>query len=362
MYQCPSCGTELPVSDTVACQSCGKPIREGFTIRKFLWENFRLFTMIGVTGTMISLIPNMGERVLGTFRITGSDFILPLLLSIIIFFGAIFLSICFLMIFGLIWKSRDEEATQDQFTLFSKTHIRWHTGDTQRFILLICLIPMWIGMTLFFILLLPLIPSSLSSLFALVTLLACVPLAAYAFFGWTVGKTVASRIPGGRTHPRLILVLTAVVIICCLVFIPLIISETIAKPRMFSGAIGMQAEPEYYSPHISSEKGVHLKITNLSTEELYSSSHTWSADYGYFVWVTPTTNQVTILGNPVTDTSRRDIYWTWSDSDTLNERKPVRIGLEIIRSEDNQSVATSELYLNWYTKDIVQINRSYLPS
>ena len=57
--------------------------------------------MIGITGTMISLIPNMGTRVLGASWITDTESLLPLFLSVIIFFGAIFLTICFLMIFSL---------------------------------------------------------------------------------------------------------------------------------------------------------------------------------------------------------------------------------------------------------------------
>ena len=63
--------------------------------------------MVGVTGTMISLIPNTGTRILGLSWITGTGNYLPLFLSIIIFFGTIVLTICFLMIFSLIFRDRE---------------------------------------------------------------------------------------------------------------------------------------------------------------------------------------------------------------------------------------------------------------
>jgi len=60
MKNCPDCGSELTSAD-IFCPSCKKRVKPSFTILEFLWENFRLFTMIGVIGTMISLIPNMGD-------------------------------------------------------------------------------------------------------------------------------------------------------------------------------------------------------------------------------------------------------------------------------------------------------------
>jgi hypothetical protein len=98
--------------------------------------------MIGITATMISLIPNMGTRILGSSWITDPDSVLPLFLSIIIFFGAMFLTICFLIIFSLVFEGRETENIRKKITLWSKTLVTWHEGDSQRFILLFVLVPM----------------------------------------------------------------------------------------------------------------------------------------------------------------------------------------------------------------------------
>ena len=158
MKKCPDCGRDLSSPD-IECPSCKKVVKNPFTIRQFLWDNFRFFTMIGITGTMISLIPNMGTRILGSTWITDTETFLPLFLSIIIFFGAIFLTICFLIIFSMIIQGRDSEKIWKKISLHKKTLITWYEGDSQRSILLFCLVPMWVGLLLFFIMLMPLIPN-----------------------------------------------------------------------------------------------------------------------------------------------------------------------------------------------------------
>jgi hypothetical protein len=119
MKNCPDCGRELSPPD-YECPACKKKIKAPFTIRQFLWDNFRFFTMIGITGTMISLIPNMGTRILGATWITDTETFLPLFLSIIIFFGAIFLTICFLIIFSLIIQERESEKIWKKFLFVKK--------------------------------------------------------------------------------------------------------------------------------------------------------------------------------------------------------------------------------------------------
>ena len=94
MKNCPQCGREISGPDR-ECPSCKKAITKSFTILNFLWENFRLFTRVGITGTTISLIPNMGNRIPGSSWITDTKSPLPLFLSFIIFFGAVFLTVCF---------------------------------------------------------------------------------------------------------------------------------------------------------------------------------------------------------------------------------------------------------------------------
>lgn len=350
---------ELSSSDT-ECPSCKKRLPKTFTIMDFLWENFRLFTLIGVTGTMISLIPMMGSRILGESWITHSDQYLPLLLSIIIFFGTIFLTICFLMIFNLIFRGRADEAVRSRIAVRSGS-LTWHDGDSQRFVLLFCLVPMWCGLTLFFILMMPLITNNYSWMFAIVTVLTCIPLALYSFLGWKLGKTATKLIPGLRKFPRLSVTASTVLVIVVLLLAPFALPAYFGNTDTFSGDVRIRADTQYFSPHISSAKGLQLSITNLSGRELLASRHTWSADYGYFIRIIPSTGDVTILGNPVIETSDRDIYWTFSQNNLMQHKEPVKIDLQFYPLHGSERLINSSLYLTWYTDDIVYVNDSFEP-
>ena len=357
MKKCPDCGSELSSAD-LFCPSCKKRVKPPFTIRHFLWENFRFFTMIGITATMISLIPNMGTRILGASWITDPDSVLPLFLSIIIFFGAMFLTICFLIIFSLVFEGRETGNIRKKITLRSRTLITWYEGDSQRSILLFVLVPMWVGLTLFFILLMPLIPNKYSWLFAAVIGLTCIPLLIFSFLGWNIGKKIIRIIPGMKKFPRLGTVVFALLLIGFLVLVPLAISRFFDNADTFPGDMKIRADQQYFSPSISSAQGLRLEITNVSGRELLESRHTWSADYGYFIRVMPTTSEVIILGNPVYDDTSRDIYWTYSGNDPQQDKKPVKIDLHLYPLQGNEEIAHASLYLTWYNNDIVYVNTS----
>lgn len=361
MKICPDCGRELSFPDSVY-PSCNNKVKKPFTIRDFLWENFRLFTMVGVTGTMISLIPNMGTRILGASWIADADNYLPLFLSIIIFFGALFLTICFLMIFGLVLERRGDEAVNNRVKLGSKTLITWYDGDSQRCILLCCLVPMWFGLILFFIMLMPLIPNKLSWLFAAVIGLAVIPLFIFALLGWKIGKTTIKKIPGLGKSPHLSMGVLIILVIGCLVFLSFAIPQVLDSNDPVSGTMEIRADQQYFSPQISSAKGLRLEITNISGRTIQASRHRWSADYGYFIRVIPSTSEVTILGNPVYDDYSPDIYWTYSENDPAGNKKPVKIELHLYPLQGNEELARSSFYLTWYTNDIVYVNRTFEPS
>jgi hypothetical protein len=338
------------------CPSCKKKVKRSFTILNFLWDNFRLFTMIGITGTMISLIPNMGTRILGATWVTDTESFLPLFLSIIIFFGALFLTICFLLIFSLVIESRDTEPFGKKITLRSRTLITWHEGDLQRFLLLFCLVPMWFGLLMFFILLMPLIPNQYSWIFATIIGLTCIPLVIYSFFGWTVGKKITQKIPVMKKFPRASVVIFTLVVIGFLIFLPYAVPRFFNNSETFSGNVQIRADQQYFSPHISSAQGLRLEITNLSARELLASRQTWSADYGYFIRVIPTTSDVTILGNPAYDENSRYIYWTYSGNDADQNKKPVKIEVHLYPLEGNEEITNASLYLTWYNPEIVYVN------
>ncbi|MDP3395576.1 MAG: Yip1 family protein [Methanoregula sp.] len=357
MKKCPDCGREISLSDSEST-SFKKVEKTPFTIRQFLWDNFRFFTMIGITGTMISLIPNMGTRILGATWITDTETFLPLFLSIIIFFGAIFLTLCFLIIFSLIIQARDSEKIWKKITLHNKTLIIWYEGDFQRTILLFCLVPMWVGLLLFFIMLMPLIPNKYSWLFATIIGLTCIPLFIYSCLGWNMGKKVTGLIPGMRKFPLISVVVFTILVVGFFLILPFAIPQFFNNTDTFSGDIKIRPDHLYFSPHLSSVKGLRLEITNLSGRELQASRHIWSANFGYFIRVIPSTSEVIILGNPVDNRNSRDIYWTYSQNNPEQVKKPVKINLHLYPLQGNEEISNSSLYLTWYDNDIVYANTS----
>ncbi len=353
MSKCPVCGGEL-TSPGAACPSCGRKAKKPFTIRDFIWENFRLFTMVGVTGTMISLIPNMGSRILGESWIADADSVLPLFLSIIIFFGSVFLTICFLLIFSFVFEGRINEEPEHRILLRSAT-VTWYRGDFQRFILLGCLLPMWFGLTMFFVLLMPLIPNTYSWLFAAAIGLACIPLAVYSFLGWNIGRTVVGKLPGLEHSPRLAMVAVGILVVGGLVLLIFTVLPALEDRDAGLGELGIRSDVQYFSPHLSTAKGLRLELTNTSATKFLENTYTWSADYGFFIRVIPSTNDVTILGNPVSDNDYRYIYWTFAEQNPVNTSQPVRI--EVRRSSpQGEDRETSVLYLDWFTDDIVHVS------
>jgi hypothetical protein len=144
-------------------------------------------------------------------------------------------------------------------------------------------------------------------------------------------------------------------VVAIFVLVPIAFDEYMENPGTYSKNIGIRADHAYYSPHISSDKGLHLVITNLSGTGLLASRHTWSADYGYFIRVIPSTSEVIILGNPVSDDNNRDIYWTWSDTEPAQKRDPVTIRMHLYDEDEPVEIANASLNLTWYTSSVVQV-------
>ncbi|MCX6692472.1 MAG: hypothetical protein NTW33_10625 [Methanoregula sp.] len=266
------------------------------------------------------------------------------------------------MIFDLVIQGRDTENVQKKITLWSKTLITWYEGDSQRFILLLCLVPMWIGLTLFFILLMPLIPNKYSWLFAAVIGLTCIPLVIFSCLGWNIGEKIIGIIPGMEKFPRLSTVVFIIVVIGFLILVPLAFSRFFDTTDNFYKDMKIRPDQQYFSPSISSAQGLRLDITNISGRELQESRHTWSADSGYFIRITPSTDEVTIVGNPVYDDTSRYIYWTYSKNDPQQNKKPVKIDVHLYPLQGDEEIASSSLYLTWYNNDIVYVNTSSGPS
>lgn len=354
-------GSGIEHTDQESRVPAGKnTVKHPFTIKAFLWENFRFFTMIGITGTMITLIPNMGERVLGPGWITNADIFLPLFLSVIICFGTLFLTICFLIIFSLILANRTDENIRYRIGTGSRVRVRWYDGDSQRAVLLSTLVPMWLGLTMFFLLLMPRVPNRFSWIFAAVFGLTILPLAVYVFLGWTAGKLVTATVPG-LLNPRTMIAAITVIVVAMFLATPFLFPALFGNTDDFSGDIQIRTDQEYFSPQTSSARGLQLEITNLSGRSLLESRQTWTADYGYFINVIPSTSEVTILGNPAIAEKPGSIYWTYPGNEIEHAKQPVKISVQISSRDGSSTHANSTLWLTWFTNDIAFVNRSYRP-
>ncbi|MFA4848564.1 MAG: zinc ribbon domain-containing protein [Methanoregula sp.] len=356
MKICPHCGNEIFYLD-INCPYCKKPLKNYFTIPIFLLENFRLFTIIGVIGTMLALMPNLGTQILGPAWITNHDSIFPLYLSVAMFFGTLFIVVLFLSVFSLILQSRDNEQILTKITILNKVFTLYE-GDYQRLILIICLSPMAIGLVAFLISLMVYIQNVYSFFFAIFILLILFPTIVYLVLGWNLGKslTLATSDMGEyKTISGILLVIIAFeVMILVMHAFPL----TYGDEHIFSNNIKIETDQEYFSPQISSEKGLRLEITNLSGRETLISTHSWSANYGYFIWVSPSTPEVRILGNPVYNSSLTQIYWTYPVRDIGSIKPPVKIELQLNKITGNVEIAHPSLNLTWYDTDIAYVNTS----
>ncbi|MCX6689885.1 MAG: hypothetical protein NTZ39_09410 [Methanoregula sp.] len=202
------------------------------------------------------------------------------------------------------------------------------------------------------------IPNQYSWIFAAIVGLTCIPLVIYSFLGWKLGKIITRKIPVMGKFPRLSVVIITILVIGSIILLPYTIPRFFNNTETFSGVVKIRADQPYFSPHISSAKGLRLVITNLSGRELLESRQTWSADFGYFIRVIPSTNEVTILGNPVYDENLRDIYWTYSGNDPDQNKKPIKIDMHLYPLEGNEEITNTSLYLNWYNNEIVYVNNS----
>jgi hypothetical protein len=202
----------------------------------------------------------------------------------------------------------------------------------------------------------PQIPNKYSWLFAAVTMLMVVPLIVYATLGWKLGKTASTKIPVLRRFPKLGLLVILMIVIILILLVPLALPQLSGNDMSFSKTIAIHADQQFYSPSISSAKGLRFEVTNLSGRELLASRFAWSADYGYFINIIPTTAEVTVLGNPVEVEHARYMYWTFPKGTVVPHDRPVKIDLTITTIADSVERVNRSVCLDWFTNDIVQVN------
>jgi hypothetical protein len=355
--KCPQCGNEIFCLDPY-CPHCKYRLERHFTVKTFLKENFQYFVIIGVIGTMISLLPNLGTSAFGPNWVSNNElgqFSLSLL--IIIFFGGLFIVS---IIFVIIDKIAENRSNEDE-KHFLKV-IPYREGDIQRFLLFICLFPMAIGFAFFIFPYVMYIPN-INAIYGFLLVVSLIIIAYLSVSVWVIKKQVQS-IDEFSSHfgKHRLTVFTLGVLIFLLLILYILFSfppQTIIPHPYTNETIEIGADQKYYSPLFSQNRGLLLSVTNITPDQISHTKCHWSTNYGYFVSHTLSGAPDQILGSEF-DSNTRPVFWTYPTEDIQQQKNPVTIRLVISNSEDNSSVIKeTSLNLTWFTKDIVFINKSY---
>lgn len=358
MKKCPYCGSSLFILD-LNCPYCKKPIRNYFSIEAFLKENFHLFTIIGVLGTMISLLPNLGNLVFGQNWLIKDYFnIFSWALILIIYFGGLFIIVIFILIFWKIFQDRDNENFNTIFFVF-----HWHYGDFQRIILLVCLAPLMLGLILFIFPSIMFLPNnSVIAGFLLVILMFFGTMSIIQFLLTKriveSAQTVSTEFGKYQKHTFVLLVVLVAIVYLLITMVWFPPGFTIPKP--YSDDIKIKPDKLYFSPSMSDTPGLQLEVTNISTDQFSHTYYQWSTNFGYFISFTPSGLNGKILGDNCEANSTL-IYWTYSTEAIEPNQSEVNIKLNIIDTKTNSIVfnKSENLNLTWFTRDIVFVNNSY---
>jgi hypothetical protein len=353
MKICPHCGNEIFCLD-VNCPYCKRPIVGHFTIISFLKENFQYFTIIGIIGTMISLLPNLGEKYWGSDWLSGDMGSFAIFLSLVTLFGALLITAVFVIIIIKIFECRDNERFKPFPYINRFTGFKWYIGDLQRFTLLIIIVPMMLGFIIFLWASGSFIPSQYSLIFSMLFLLTVMGII-YGLVSYMMSQQI-HRISDeyGRNIGMIFFIITLVLMGGLYLFI----TPGILVGHPYSSIIKIQPDQLYFSPSTVLSEGIRLDVTNISgDEQIMYTSYNWSTNYGYFVQYIPPTNKEYILGDHFQSQSDR-IYWTFSQQDMDVEKPPVEIKLQVKNLKDNSFVTNTSLNLTWFKKDIAYVNYS----
>lgn len=163
---CPNCKGKIDYGIS-ECPYCKEKIIYYFTIQKFLNDNFHLFAILGVIGTMISLLPNLANLLYGNNSVDWKTAIPPLQANLLVFSiasGGVFLSFLIILIISKLFHSRKKELKE-----FSICKFDFFIGDYERAMFLIFFLPF----AMFSIYFVFYIFSSLTSVIILLIILCC---------------------------------------------------------------------------------------------------------------------------------------------------------------------------------------------
>lgn len=337
MRRCPNCGIIVPCHD-IYCHSCNRRIQQYFSISIFLKENFHLFTIIGVIGTMISVLPNIGEKILGPEWASGGagvNFVAAII------FGCLFLFGVYAVTIRHILKDCRNEEQDRRFLILTLKE-----GDKSRILLILALTFMIFSFISYIFV-------SVLSIEDFYPLLTIFVFALLLMVAWTVYmvydilKGIIDDLKNDRLGPVVIVVLFT---IACFCVYTSLIPPAIAPINPSN--VNIQSTPSFYSPLSSSDRGIFLSTTNTTYSKYKVCIYHWTANYGYFIDLKKMSDGITILGNETE--AGNSIYWTYSSLDVEKEKPPVKIALEILDPTNRSLITKATLNITWFDKEIAK--------
>ena len=363
--KCPECGL-LNDNNNWICDWCGSVLKNEkrvinypetviytspFTIEKFFRNNFQLFTIIGVIGAMITLLPNLAEKILGT-RWLESDFtFLPVVFMILTLAGGVLI----FLIFFILLKDTGNISNNEE-----------ETWNPQRILLKIVLFLLMIGTFYFILNVVIMIPNYSVYFISLFVFLICVvgfTIYNYYVFFTQEYRRVKSLLTQDHGNLKVIIygILMIIMIVFAVFFIAIPITNTVLNPQDPHDVI-LLADQEVYSPSISTTSGLELYPTNSTNLKsifpIYKSSgFRWETNYGYFVTVNSYTSKIELLDNYTVRHSNGKVYWSFSKDDIPVNKSQIQIKLKIYDANGSNwtYLSNTTLNLTWTSQGFARL-------
>lgn len=339
-HYCPDCKAELK-SWSVYCPTCKSYVpRDAFSLAQFLKDNYQLFALIGILGTLTALLPTISEKYFKLSDLTA----IPFPQSIFLFSSLIFNSLMIIWLLMLVFFESVTNRKKEVFIIkiFNVGIVR--KGDPGRFVLIFAfLFPL--GITAVYLYnIFPILGSIIGFAFVLAMFAGI-----YFLLSGTQRDSIILR--------NLFLVFAIVLFVLLVIWIysAICIFAPRPTPNVDVSNIFIESDVNYYTPNIADSVGIGLIPTNCSNRNCSSIKFYWTTNYGYFINWEDGSTRVRNLGN-CTYHNSNTVYWTYGMSDIGKEKPPVNISLIITDSQEDHVLVSRTMNLTWIDVDVLACN------
>lgn len=321
-----------------------------------------MFTVIGITGTMMSLIPTFLDRIIGPdwklILISDAIGLLGLILIQIFFLsGCIFILFIAYLIIG-----RIHFCTFDQISLHSLFGNPITIGDIQRWTFYLVFVPTIFSL-LFFVMsififqqdpMIKLINSVIVYLYLAILILIGVIL-------WILVQ------PNSWTNSRqvktIFLVIILITFIAFFAYIFSMLMPILSLFAPFDTHFNNTPEIIFSDPNYSIQTSTTLGFP-LSAGGLMALSDIdkrnylnvrWNTNFGYFISTDPTTNISRIQGSECISKAYSLVFWTYDVSYLGKTKPPVHIFMVVENTRKKEFFNATPLVLSWKDNDSIEI-------